>query len=260
MADVAPTLHLADAALKKSLPFFGYEYVDVTFTAAHTDTVIPYGRLSPASAQDVQWLDVTPNTVVSGSTEEYAKIYQSQLSTRTAWEHGYVVLRATAAPYRTRLLLSVPVLPAIRAFVRDGISRGKFRSTPAALAAMGTLRIVQDGRWNATPWDLAQWVEWALVASAALATPPAALSAQGRNRILGNAKWDASQWDVNQWASGAITGATALSSVAATVSGQATQTYSGTGAVTGAAATMTATGALGNALWDHAQWDSGKWV
>ena len=42
MADVDPTILIEDAALRRVLPFRRFEYVDVTFQKANTDTVIPY--------------------------------------------------------------------------------------------------------------------------------------------------------------------------------------------------------------------------
>ncbi len=79
----------------KLLPFGQYEYVDVTFTVADTDTVINYNTLRPEDVNAIRWLDVTPST---------ARVYRAVAPNRTNWAPGYVILRATAA-CTTRLLL-----------------------------------------------------------------------------------------------------------------------------------------------------------
>lgn len=105
MADPTPFFTPEDPGIRREIPFRRYEYVTVTFTAANTDTVIPYAILRPNAVDDVRWLDVTPSTVVSGATETPTTVYRSQLPTRLAWGQGYIVLRATTAGYQTRLLL-----------------------------------------------------------------------------------------------------------------------------------------------------------
>lgn len=105
MADVDPTILIEDAALRRVLPFRRFEYVDVTFQKANTDTVIPYSILRPNSIESIRWMDVTPGTVVSGSSETPAYVYKSNLPSRLAWAPGYIVLRATQDTYSTRLLL-----------------------------------------------------------------------------------------------------------------------------------------------------------
>lgn len=105
MADVDPTILIEDAALRRVLPFRRFEYVDVTFQKADTDTVIRYSILRPNTVESVRWLEMTPTTTVSGSTETPVSLYRSNLPDRLAWGPGYIVLRATADNYSTRLLL-----------------------------------------------------------------------------------------------------------------------------------------------------------
>jgi hypothetical protein len=106
MADPAAQIVPEDPTIRREIPFKRFEYVDVTFGAADTDTVIPYTILRPNDVERVRWLDVTPNTVVTGTTTETrVDVYRSNLPGRLAWGPGYVVLRATAANYTTRLLL-----------------------------------------------------------------------------------------------------------------------------------------------------------
>jgi hypothetical protein len=105
MADVDPTIVIEDVALRRVLPFKRFEYVDVTFGPADTDQVIPYTILKPNSLDTIRWVDITPGTVYNGSTETVAHVYRSNAPTRLAWGAGYIVLRATVADYRTRLLL-----------------------------------------------------------------------------------------------------------------------------------------------------------
>ena len=69
MADVDPTILIEDAALRRVLPFKRFEYVDVTFQKANTDTVIHYSILRPNDVNTIRWMDVAPTTVISGSTE-----------------------------------------------------------------------------------------------------------------------------------------------------------------------------------------------
>lgn len=71
-----------------------YEYRDVTFVAADTDTVVTYQRLTPEDPQKVRFLDVNAGE---------GRIYRSRLGKR--WERGFVVLRSDTAPYSTRILL-----------------------------------------------------------------------------------------------------------------------------------------------------------
>lgn len=84
-----------------------YEFVDVTFTAANTDTVIPYTLLSPEDPESVRWLDVTAGAVNVGGTDTVAHVYRSGLPSRQVWGDGYIVLRATVAGYATRLKLFI---------------------------------------------------------------------------------------------------------------------------------------------------------
>lgn len=81
--------------LLKLLPFGQYEYVDVTFAAADTDTLIPYSILRPENVNAVRWLDVTPGA---------GRVYRAADPNRQSWGLNYVILRNSAAGV-TRLLL-----------------------------------------------------------------------------------------------------------------------------------------------------------
>lgn len=84
-----------DPETLRMLPLSQYEYVDVTFQAADTDTVVTYERLRPQDPESVRWLDITPHT---------GKVYRALAPNRTAWAYGYMILRSTVAG-PTRLLL-----------------------------------------------------------------------------------------------------------------------------------------------------------
>ena len=99
------TILLRDAALRRSLPYKRYEYVDATFAAAATDHVIPYTILAPNDLNEVRWLDITPGTVYNGGSETVTHVYRSNDPATLAWGTGYIVLRSTVANYSTRLFL-----------------------------------------------------------------------------------------------------------------------------------------------------------
>jgi hypothetical protein len=84
-----------DPQLLRMLPQGQYEYVDVTFAAADTDTVITYSSLAPEDFNAIRWIDVTPGT---------GRVYRASNPDRTTWKQGYVILRSTVAG-TTRLLL-----------------------------------------------------------------------------------------------------------------------------------------------------------
>jgi len=100
-----PSVILADAALRREIPQTQFEYADVTFQAADTDTIIPYNRIKVDDPDNIRWLDVTPGAVFVGGVDSIPKIYQSSAPTRKLRTTAYVVLRSTVAGYRTRLLL-----------------------------------------------------------------------------------------------------------------------------------------------------------
>lgn len=79
----------------RMLPVGRYEYVDATFVAADTDTLIPYTILNPEDPNAVRWIDVTPQT---------GKVYRAIDPDKTSWTKGFVILRSTVAE-TTRLLL-----------------------------------------------------------------------------------------------------------------------------------------------------------
>lgn len=77
----------------KMVPVGQYEYVDVEFPSANTDTVVKYGNLKLDDLQKVRWIDISPGS---------ARVVKSPT---TSFGPGYVVLQSTVANYRTRLLL-----------------------------------------------------------------------------------------------------------------------------------------------------------
>ena len=97
MTDISPSS-------LKMLPMGQYEYVDVTFTAANTETIIKYSILRPATNEDVRWIDVKPSSVYSGA-EAPATVFRSGNPTRMAWGTQYIALMSNVAGYSTRLLL-----------------------------------------------------------------------------------------------------------------------------------------------------------
>jgi len=77
------------------LPLSQYEYVDATFTAADTDTVIHYTRLKTEDFNAVRWIDITPNA---------GRVYRASNPNKKNWDSGYIILRSSAIG-STRLLL-----------------------------------------------------------------------------------------------------------------------------------------------------------
>lgn len=86
-------------------PIGQYEYVDVTFQAADTETIIPH-HLTPDNPESVRWIDITPGSVYSGGEGE-VQVFRSGNPSRKSWGDGYIVLMANVAGYTTRLLLFV---------------------------------------------------------------------------------------------------------------------------------------------------------
>lgn len=95
------------------LPFGTYEYVDVTFQRQNTDTLIPYTRLKADNPEDIRYIDVRREGVVTDGVDEYDLlpefpiIYRLQKFSRKPWGRNYIFLRSSYAPYTTRLLLFV---------------------------------------------------------------------------------------------------------------------------------------------------------
>jgi hypothetical protein len=83
-----------DPQLLRMLPQGQYEYVDVSFAMADTDTVIPTS-LVPEDPNSIRWIDVTPSS---------GKVYRASDPNRVAWQNGYIILRNTEVQ-STRLLL-----------------------------------------------------------------------------------------------------------------------------------------------------------
>jgi hypothetical protein len=96
---------MIEAHLLQYLSDGQYEFVDVTFPAAATDTVIPYTRLTPENPDSVRWVDITPGAVNNGGSDAVPQLYKSALPSAQAWAHGYIVLRSSVAGYSTRLKL-----------------------------------------------------------------------------------------------------------------------------------------------------------
>lgn len=94
-----------EAYINRHRPQDRFEYVDVTFTAADTDVVIPYTLLRPNNPNDVRWQDVTPSAVYNGSIDVVPSLYCSATPSRKLWSRSYIVLRSSVAGYSTRLLL-----------------------------------------------------------------------------------------------------------------------------------------------------------
>jgi hypothetical protein len=86
-------------------PVGRYEYVDITFGSANVDTAIPYTVLRPENPADIRFIDITPNSVYNGATDDVAKVYRSASPSRTAWTSQAIFLRSSVANYTTRLLL-----------------------------------------------------------------------------------------------------------------------------------------------------------
>lgn len=110
---------MIDTTSKQS-PFGQYEYVDVYFSGANIDTVIPYTRLRPESPEDVRWLDVKQGGLAvttasrspsfsssSTTTSSVPIVYRAVNRDGKAFGAGYIVLRCTLGEYSTRLLLFV---------------------------------------------------------------------------------------------------------------------------------------------------------
>lgn len=101
-------MSMNEQGLLRLIPDGEYEYLDVTFTAAATDTVIPYIIITPEDPETVRWMDVTRGAVdAGGGTDTVASVYRSAQPSRIPWARGYIVLRSSVAGYTTRLKLWV---------------------------------------------------------------------------------------------------------------------------------------------------------
>ncbi len=92
-----------DPQLLKLLPMAQYEYVDITFTAANTETSIRH-NLKVDSGDDIRWIDVTRGSVYSAG-EQPVTVFRSGNPARKDWGSDYIFLMANVAGYTTRLLL-----------------------------------------------------------------------------------------------------------------------------------------------------------
>jgi hypothetical protein len=92
-------------AIERGIPFGAYEFVDVTFTAANTDTIVPY-TLRTDDPESIRWIDISRGSVYSGS-ETPGHVFRSGNSTRKNWAPSYLVLQSSVAGYATRLFLFV---------------------------------------------------------------------------------------------------------------------------------------------------------
>ena len=92
------------ARVNRQLPHAAFQYVDVTFTAANTDVVIPH-TLYVDLPTDIRWTDVTPSAVYTGGSDTFPVVYASGAPDRVPWSKRHIVLRSTVAGYTTRLML-----------------------------------------------------------------------------------------------------------------------------------------------------------
>ena len=84
--------------LKEHLPTAQYQFVNVTFTAAHTDVDIPHG-LKPPDPEQVDY------TVVRSA--QPGVVYHDLSGDRVGWRQGVIRLRSSVAGARVTLLLTV---------------------------------------------------------------------------------------------------------------------------------------------------------
>jgi hypothetical protein len=81
-----------DTLVEKMLPMGQYEYVDATFAAVDTNTVINYKQLKVEDPNSVRFMDVSQGA---------GRVYKPAL---VSWGSGYVILASTDVG-TTRLLL-----------------------------------------------------------------------------------------------------------------------------------------------------------
>lgn len=93
--------------LERQIPQTQFTYVDVYFPAADTDTVVPFSGLKVDNPEEIRWLDISHGTVYTGGVDTLAHVYRSNSPTRGAFTASSLILRASVAGYRTRLLLFV---------------------------------------------------------------------------------------------------------------------------------------------------------
>lgn len=85
-----------------SQPFARYQYVDVTFTTANADLLIPHKLVTT----DPEAVDYIVTRIDRATT-----IYNDQSGTRQMWSNGYILLRSSVANASCRLLLITRRLP-----------------------------------------------------------------------------------------------------------------------------------------------------
>lgn len=84
---------------KDLTPWAQYEEVEVEFSAtADADTQIAHS-LQPPTVEHISYIPIRKAQAVD--------VYHDNSGTRTAWGTGYIILRATVASAKVRLLLTV---------------------------------------------------------------------------------------------------------------------------------------------------------
>lgn len=80
----------------KSVPFSQYQYVDVVFTTADSDTFIEH-QLKTDDPEAIRYEVV--------SRDRAGDVYHDYSAARRAWKPGYLLLRCATAGARVRLRL-----------------------------------------------------------------------------------------------------------------------------------------------------------
>ena len=96
------TLRPLDVQLHQVVSAGQWEVVDVTFTAANTDTQIAYTHLEPPTPESVEYTVLRQTGL--------GTVYEDRSAGRAKWGDGYIILRSTA-PQTARIFLQVLKTP-----------------------------------------------------------------------------------------------------------------------------------------------------
>lgn len=94
-----PSINRPDGELLNGSPFGQYQYVDVVFSSTpNADTVVRHS-LDVVSPENINYIPVKLNAA--------GVVYNDQSATRKLWGQGFIVLRASVASLKAKLLLTV---------------------------------------------------------------------------------------------------------------------------------------------------------
>lgn len=92
---------MTDTILRQ-IPVGQYEYVDVEFEIAHQPVAVRYTLFKIDEPSKVRWMDISLGGFEDGTVPQVYKLLDDPHQQSGP---GFLILRSTVAPYKTRLLL-----------------------------------------------------------------------------------------------------------------------------------------------------------